>query len=220
MPSCLISVCHDGAMRLLPPTSPALSPETAPRPGARAFLDLLVDDPVVASVKDDAGLTAALGSERRVVFVLFGSVLTIEQIVATAKAAGKTVLVDVDLLDGLAGRDVAVRFLAERTAVDGVLSSKAALVRTATSLGLVGVHRFFLVDSLAYANLPRQLAASRADAVEILPGCMPRVIRWLRDDVDAPIIAGGLVCDKDDVVAALGAGAVAVASSDHGVWRM
>jgi glycerol uptake operon antiterminator len=46
------------------------------------------------------------------------------------------------------------------------------------------------------------------------------VIGWLRQDTDLPIIAGGLVCDKDDVVAALGAGAVAIASSDVGVWSM
>ncbi|WFR68035.1 glycerol-3-phosphate responsive antiterminator [Curtobacterium flaccumfaciens] len=49
---------------------------------------------------------------------------------------------------------------------------------------------------------------------------MPRVITWLRDDTAVPVIAGGLVCDKADVMAALGAGAVAVASSNRDVWGM
>ncbi|WP_302694684.1 glycerol-3-phosphate responsive antiterminator [Curtobacterium sp. Csp1] len=136
------------------------------------------------------------------------------------KATGKTVLVDVDLLDGFAAREVVVTWLAANTRADGVLSTKANLVRAAKRAGLVAVHRFFLVDSFSYHQLARVVAQSQPDAVEILPGCVPRVLTWLRDDVDVPIVAGGLVCDKADVVAALGAGAVAVASSNRDVWGM
>ncbi len=35
-----------------------------------------------------------------------------------------------------------------------------------------------------------------------------------------PIIAGGLISDKESVVAALSAGAIAVSSTNHGVWEM
>lgn len=193
---------------------------TAVRRPTPTVADLFADDPIVASVKDDEGLRRVLRSDRAVVFLLYGTVLTIESIVATLKAHGKTVFVDVDLLDGFAAREVVVRFIGERTEADGILSAKAPLVRAANGLGLRAIHRFFMIDSLSYRNLPKQVAASRADAVEILPGCMPRVISWLLADVDVPIVAGGLVCDKEDVVAALGAGAVAVASSSTDVWEM
>ncbi|PCN46753.1 hypothetical protein Csp2054_15610 [Curtobacterium sp. 'Ferrero'] len=190
------------------------------RRSAAAVLDALRDDPVVASIKDAGALDAVLASDRGVVFVLFGSVLDIADVVARAKDAGKTVLVDVDLLDGFSAREVVVTWLAEHTRADGVLSTKTNLVRAAKRAGLVAVQRFFLVDSFSYHQLPRVVAQATPDAIEILPGCVPRVITWLRADVDVPIIAGGLVCDKADVVAALGAGAVAVASSDRGVWGM
>jgi glycerol uptake operon antiterminator len=49
---------------------------------------------------------------------------------------------------------------------------------------------------------------------------MPRVIRWVKAETNLPLVAGGLVCDKDDVVGALGAGAVAIASSNRDVWLM
>ncbi|WP_097181942.1 glycerol-3-phosphate responsive antiterminator [Curtobacterium sp. 314Chir4.1] len=192
----------------------------APRAGAEAVLDALRDDPVIASIKDASALDEVLASDRGVVFVLFGSVLDIADIVDRAKDAGKTVLVDVDLLDGLAARDVVVTWLAEHTRADGVLSTKSNLVRAAKRAGLVAVQRFFLVDSFSYHQLPRVVEQAGPDAIEILPGCMPRVITWLRDDTSVPIIAGGLVCDKADVMAALGAGAVAVASSNHDVWGM
>lgn len=188
--------------------------------GVETLLEALRDDPVIASVKDDSALDEVLASDRDVVFVLYGSVLDVVSIVDRAKDAGKTVLVDVDLLDGFAARDVVVTWLAAHTRADGVLSAKSSLVRAAKRAGLVAVQRFFLVDSFSYHQLPRVVEQAKPDAIEILPGCMPRVITWLRNDLDVPIIAGGLVCDKADVMAALGAGAVAVASSNRDVWGM
>jgi len=184
------------------------------------LVELLHEDPVIASAKDAASLDAILASDRRVVFLLFGSVVDVDVIIARCKAAGKIVLVDIDLLDGFATRDVVVTWLATRTQVDGVLSAKTNLIKAAKAAGLLAVHRFFLVDSFSYHQLHRVVGQSRPDAIEILPGCMPRVITWLRDDVQVPLIAGGLVCDKADVMAALGAGAVAVASSNRDVWSM
>lgn len=190
------------------------------RDPAQVVLEALHDDPVIASVKDETALTEVLRSDRAVVFLLFGSVLDVVRIVQRAKDAGKTVLVDVDLLDGFAARDVVVTWIAEHTAADGILSTKANLVRAAKRAGLVAVQRFFLVDSFSYHQLPRVVEQAKPDAIEILPGCMPRVITWLRSDTDVPVIAGGLVCDKADVLAALGAGAVAVATSNRDVWDM
>lgn len=125
-----------------------------------------------------------------------------------------------DLLDGFSSREVVVTWLAANTRADGVLSTESNLVRAARRAGLVAVQRFFLVDSFSYHQLPRVVEQAQPDAIEILPGCMPRVIAWLRSYTAVPIIAGGLVCDKADVVAALGAGAVAVASSNRDVWDM
>jgi glycerol uptake operon antiterminator len=200
--------------------APRTSTSTSTRTSADAVLDALRDDPVIASVKDASALDEVLASDRGVVFVLYGSVLDVADIVHRAKTAGKTVLVDVDLLDGFSAREVVVTWLAEHTGADGILSTKSNLVRAAKRAGLVAVQRFFLVDSFSYHQLPRVVEQAGPDAIEILPGCMPRVITWLRDDTAVPIIAGGLVCDKADVVAALGAGAVAVASSNRDVWGM
>lgn len=181
---------------------------------------VLTDHPVIPSIKDEDGLRAVLGVHCPVVFVLFGSVMSIGRIVETLKAAGKTVFVDVDLLDGFSSKPVVVDFLKANTRADGVLSSKAVIVRAAKTAGLLAIHRLFLIDSFSYNNLPKQVSLSGADAIEILPGCMPRVISWIREDTDLPLIAGGLVCDKEDVIGALGAGATAVASSNRDVWLM
>lgn len=182
--------------------------------------DILSSHPVIASIKDEEGLREVLRVTCPVVFVLFGSVMTIPGIVATLKGAGRTVFVDVDLVDGFSNKPVVVDFLKKHTRADGVLSSKSIMVKAAKAAGFLAIHRLFLVDSFSYHNVPKQVSLSGADAIEVMPGCMPRVISWLRDDTQLPLIAGGLVCDKQDVMSALGAGAIAVASSNRDVWRM
>ncbi|TFB59995.1 glycerol-3-phosphate responsive antiterminator [Cryobacterium sp. TMT2-17-1] len=176
--------------------------------------------PVIASIKDEDGLRSVLRAPCPVVFVLFGSVMTIHSIVASLKSAGKMVFVDVDLLDGFSSKPVTVDFLKAHTQADGVLSSKSIMVKAAKTAGLLAIHRLFLVDSFSYNNVSKQVKISEPDAIMILPGCMPRVISWVRDETELPLIAGGLVCDKDDVMGALGAGATAIASSNRGVWLM
>ncbi len=64
------------------------------------------------------------------------------------------------------------------------------------------------------------MAQSQPDIVEILPGCMPKVLGWITERISQPIIAGGLVCDEEDAQLALAAGALAVSTTNAGVWPL
>ena len=78
------------------------------------------------------------------------------------------------------------------------------------------MQRFFLLDSIALENVIRQ--ASYADAVEILPATMPKVIHNLTNRIHLPLIAGGLIADKEDIMTALSAGALAVSATSADLW--
>ena len=117
----------------------------------------LLDCPVIAAVKDEAGLQAALQSECEVIFLLFGTVLSVAGLVEQVRAAGKLAIVHIDLVDGLSQREVAVDGLARMCAPDGIISTKPTLVRRARHLGMLTVQRAFILDSLALSNLPAQL---------------------------------------------------------------
>lgn len=183
-----------------------------------AFLDVLYDCPVIASVKDEANLERGLASQCGVIFLLFGSVLNLPELVARIKAAGKLALVHLDLIDGLAQRDVSVEFVATHTQADGIITTRPALAKKAKSLGLISLQRFFLLDSMAVENMRRQLEQDCCDLVEVLPGAMPKVISRLTSVIRKPVIAGGLINDKEDVTGALAAGAVAVSSTSEAIW--
>ena len=59
---------------------------------------------------------------------------------------------------------------------------------------------------------------SRPDLVEVMPGIMPRILKEIRGYTDIPLIAGGLISDKKDVMAALSAGADGISTTNEGLW--
>lgn len=83
---------------------------------------------------------------------------------------------------------------------------------------MVTVFRFFVIDSMAFDNIKRQCESAQPDLVEILPGLMPKIITRVTKMVSAPVIAGGLVAEKADVIAAIEAGAISISSTNQKTW--
>ena len=184
------------------------------------FWEILEDCPVIASIKDEEGLKKSLELDSQIIFLLFGDICTVERYVDMAKGAGKTVFVHMDLIVGLSNKEISVNFIKEHTKADGIISTKPQLIRRAKELGLYAILRMFVIDSMALANVTKQCATMPPDAFEILPGVMPKIIRELHNTISIPIIAGGLIADKEDVMNALEAGALAISSTNQKVWLM
>ena len=188
------------------------------------FYDAVEANPVIAAVKNDAGLQAAVEMEEiQMIFVLYGDVCTIPEILEKIKAAGKKAMVHIDLIAGLSAKEISVEFIARQTRADGIITTKPALVRRAKELGIFAVLRFFVIDSLALKNienLEMQCGTSRPDFIEVLPGVMPKVLGRIAKVSRIPMIAGGLITEKEDVIAALSAGAIAVSSTNQDVWNL
>ena len=185
----------------------------------QALYDIFMDNPIVAAIKDENGLEKCLEKEMQIVFVLYGELTTIAGIVDRLKEAGKTVMVHLDLIGGLSGREEAVRFLKYYTKADGIISTKPDLIRYAKEIGLCGIYRIFVIDSKALRAVESPMV-EQADMIEILPGIMPRIIRRVTERTRVPVIAGGLISQKEDVIQALDAGAVAISTTDSAVWDM
>ncbi len=182
--------------------------------------DALSDNPIIMAIKDEAGLEACLKvSDAPVVFVLYGEVATIADITERLKAAGKQVMVHMDLISGLSSREEAVDFIARYTRADGIISTRFDQIKRGKQLDLSTIFRIFVIDSKALSNLNRHIG-DYADIVEILPGLMPKVIRRMKKQLNVPLIAGGLISDREDVIQALDAGAVAISTTNEGVWGM
>ena len=185
------------------------------------FHEAVEENPIIAAVKnmDDLKICCSL-EDIRVVFILFGDVCSIDRIVKRVKDAGKVAMVHVDLISGLSPKEISVEYLQEHTEADGIISTKPSLIKKAKELGMYTVLRYFLLDSMAFENIRQQQHMIKPDFIEVLPGVMPKIIAQISHSVKVPIIAGGLITDKEDVMGALSAGAMAVSSTNHKVWNM
>lgn len=184
-----------------------------------ALVTTLENTPVIPAVKTPEELPAALRAEGGVVFLLCGDILNIGELIARVHAANRRAVIHADLVVGLAPREIAVDFL-QCCGADGIISTRPLLIRRGRELGLLTVLRAFVIDSKAIESLAREAESAAPDVVEMLPAPMPRVVRRLAQSLRAPLIAGGLITDKEDVLAALSAGALCVSTSDETLWSI
>jgi len=184
-----------------------------------AMTRAITDAVIIPAVKDRETLEKSLNLEQKVVFVLFGDVCNIRSTIARLHQAGKYAVVHGDLINGLSAKDVAADFL-KACGADGVISTRPNVIRRAKELGLFTVLRFFIFDSMSLQTAEKTAETARPDLVEILPGIMPRIVRQLSATIAVPLLCGGLIQDKTDVVEALNAGASAVSTTREDVWSL
>ena len=183
--------------------------------------DLFEISPIITAVKDEQGLEKALKTESPVVFLLFGNICNITGLVDQVKNSGKIAIVHVDLIQGLSSKEVAVDFIHQNTRADGIISTKAPLVRHAMDLGMIhGGQRTFLIDSMALETTKKQLLTFQPDFMELMPGVMPKILKTVRGYTEIPLVAGGLISDKKDILAAFDAGVDAVSTTREELWGL
>ena len=183
------------------------------------MLEIIAEFPIIAAVKDEKELKESLMTDCKVIFILFGNICNISDIVEKIKNKDKLAIIHADLVQGLSAKTEAIDYLRLNTKADGIISTKGNLVKYAVEIGLIGILRNFIIDSMAMENVNKQVSLANPDMVEIMPGIMPEIIEKIKSELKLPLIAGGLISEKKDVIAALAAGADAVSTTKIGLWK-
>ena len=184
---------------------------------ARELKDRLECFPIIAAIRDDRW-EAALSSPAEVLFYLECNLMTVEQKIRQAHDAGKSIFIHIDLSEGIGKDRTGLAYLA-KCGADGVISTKAQLIRTAKDLGLLTVQRFFALDSQGMGSVLEMLKNTNPHFMEIMPGVIPKVIERLAKE-NIPVIAGGLIETKAEITAALRSGATAISTGRVELWEM
>lgn len=92
-------------------------------------------------------------------------------------------------------------------------------MKRAKELGLIAGVRSFVVDSMALSGAVSHLTSTKPDFLEIMPGLVYSVISELAK-YNIPIVAGGLIKTRDEILSALNAGASAISSTSPQTWKM
>ena len=108
----------------------------------KEFREALEDSPIIAAIKDDEGLKKCKESDSQVIFILYGDICSISDIVNEVKTSGKIAMVHIDLINGLSSKEIAVDFIKKYTEADGIITTKPALIKHAKELGLYTIRVF------------------------------------------------------------------------------
>ncbi len=181
------------------------------------IIECLELNPVIAAIRDD-GWDAALHSPAQVLFYLSAELTTVGAKILQAHQAGKILLIHLDLAEGIGKDRAGIRYLAQQ-GVDGIISTKGQILRSAKELGLLTVQRFFALDSKGMESIEEMLRTSTPHLIEIMPGVIGKAIRRFKD-CGIPIIAGGLVETKAEVTEAINCGASAVSTGREILWYL
>ena len=182
--------------------------------------DLLAEVPVIAAIRNNEDLERVLRCDIKIVFVLYGSIMDIGDICQRLRAAQKLIFVHIDMIDGLKSDAKGIEFIQKTANPYGVITTKTANIRSASSLGLCTILRVFILDSQSLQTGIHNIHTVAPNAIEVLPGVASKIINIIKKDTHIPIIAGGLINNKKDVMDAMAAGAIAVSTSKEEVWKL
>jgi len=178
---------------------------------------LLELSPIIAAVRDDKDFESAINSPVSVIFALNANIMNLNDIILKAKKCDKNIFVHIDIADGI-GKDAKGLSYISDCGVKGIISTRSGLIKVAKEIGLTTVQRFFMVDSRSLDTAYENIKQAKPDMVEIMPGIIPGVISEMKKKVSVPLIAGGLIETKDDVINAIRAGASGISTGKGQLW--
>lgn len=181
-------------------------------------LSSIEQNPIIAAVRREDDVDAAIEAQVSAVFLLHCDIFNVQKIVDRVKQSGRLVFVHLDLLEGLGKDQKAVEYIARVVRPDGIISTKTPHIKHAKEAGLFTIQRFFLLDSQSFEQTIKTAKASMPDMVEIMPAVMPPIIRRVCSSLEFPVIAGGLIESKEDIIEILKAGAIGASTGRKELW--
>ncbi len=184
------------------------------------FFQRVYVNPIISAVSNLDRLDLAIKSPCEIMFLLSGDIFNLKDIIYRAKENNKLIFVHLDLMDGFSKDVIALKYISKHIKPHGIITTKANLVKIAKDLNLFVIQRLFLLDSLSVETGIKSVKATRPDAVEVLPGTMHKTTKHITTEIKTPVITGGLIKDKEDVILSIKSGAVAISTSNEKVWYM
>lgn len=189
------------------------------RSAKTSWLEQLRRTRVIAAVRAGDDLAAVRASGVPVVFVLNCTIFDLRTMARACREWGLYCFAHLDLVDGV-GKDAAgLELLAKDIGVDGVITTRSALIRDARKSGLVAIQRVFLLDSASLATALSVVKNTKPDAVEVMPALVvPAIAPRIPFAELPPVIAGGLVQTPQELEDVLRSPVVAVSTSARHLW--
>ncbi len=182
--------------------------------------ELLLNNPIIGAIKNDDDLEQVMESDIKIVFVLYGTITNISDITKKLRDHNKIYFIHLEMIEGLKSDEQGLIFIKQMTNPEGIISTKAAHIKLAKKHSLHAILRIFVIDSISLNVAIRCTLDYKPTAIEILPATSYRAMEKICNEVDKPVIGGGLIVNKEEVLKALESGIVSVSTTSKEVWEM
>lgn len=182
-----------------------------------SMFERLMIHPIIGAIKTDSTFDA---DECEVYFILGGVLSELGHQINHLKSKDKLVFVHMDLIQGIKSDEAGLKYIKEVFDPTGIITTKSRLITLAKELGLFAIQRLFLLDNKNLNSGVKSVLKCQPDAVEILPGALHKVTEIVVNESKLPVITGGLIMDKEDVINSLKVGAIGVSTSDEKLWSI
>lgn len=182
------------------------------------FFDRVAENPIIAAVQDLDKLDDALNSPCEIIFLLTGNIFNLREISHRIGAKNKGLYIHIDSIDGFSKDTWGLEYIIKNISPDGIITEKNNLVKLSKDMGVFTIQRLFIPNSYSLEEAIASIKKIRPNAIEILPGIMPKIIKRIINETKISVIASGLITDKYDLSSSLEAGAVAISTSNKDVW--
>lgn len=182
------------------------------------IVDSLHNNPIIAAVSDEKKLEAALYADVEIIFILNSSIFNLDQQIKRIQAVDKLAFVHVDLVDGISSNKTGISYICEVFKPDGIITTKGHLISACKKYDVMTIQRIFLLDSISLETGISSINTCNPDAVEMLPNVVPKIVTQMVKKIRKPIITGGLITEKEDIMNSLKAGAIGVSTSKIEIW--
>ncbi len=177
-----------------------------------------MENKIIAAVRTRDEFENAVKSKVNIIFHLSPDLHSVAECAKCAHSYGKKLFIHIDLATGI-GKDKSGILYVKGAGVDGIISTRVNIIKSARECGVFTVQRFFIVDSHSVDTTVEAVRASKPDMIEIMPGVITKIISKLKQLVNVPIIAGGIIDCTEEVEDALNCGAFAVSTGKKNLWE-
>lgn len=182
------------------------------------FFETLMKKPVIASIDNLDNLDAALSSNSNIVFLNTGNIFNLKDISNRVKSKNKSLFIYIDSIDGFSKDTWGLEYIAKNIHLDGIITKKQNLVKLSKDMGIFTIQKIIIYDSITLENAQTTLRSLRPHAIDLSPGILLKIIQRVSVETMIPIIASGLLEEREDIDKALKAGAVGISTSDSKMW--
>lgn len=184
------------------------------------IISSIEENPIIAAIRNKDDIEKALESSVSTIFLLYSDIFNLKELVHKIKASDKRVFVHMDMIEGMGKDNKAIDYISQIIKPDGIISTRSNHIKYARDKGLFTIQRFFLIDSLSFNTAVKTVKSVRPNMIEVMPGTIPATIRKLSNKLSVPIIAGGLIDTKDDIISVLKVGALGVSVGKTDLWDL